>query len=135
MFIFLVFLLNNEHLALSITFMFLLDFTRHFCSYSSRQKSWDTLHFFILHLTFIPLLPPNNVVFVRSTCGNGKISRAQQCVVSHRRNNSVLGEVGVRVRYKDEEVERTMVFYHIFVSVPRTFGDYCTSYSSIEIDS
>ena len=31
--------------------------------YSNRQKSWNTLHFFILHLTFIPLLPPNNVVF------------------------------------------------------------------------
>ena len=47
--------------------------------------------------------------------------------MSHRRNNIVLGGVGVRIRYKDEEVERTMVFHHIFVSVPRTFGDYCTS--------
>ena len=32
-------------------------------TYNSRQKSWDTLHFFTLHLTFMPLLPPNNVVF------------------------------------------------------------------------
>ena len=45
--------------------------------------------------------------------------------MSHRRNNIVLGGVGVRVLRKDEEVERTMVFHHIFVSVPRTFGDYC----------
>ena len=45
--------------------------------------------------------------------------------MSHRRNNIVLGGVGVRVRCKDEEVERTMVFHHIFASVPRTFGDYC----------
>ena len=46
--------------------------------------------------------------------------------VSHRRNNIVLGGVGVRVLRKDvdEEVERTMVFHHIFVSVSRTFGDY-----------
>ena len=63
--------------------------------------------------------------FARSTCGNGKISRAQQCLVSHRRKNIVLGEVRVRVRCKDEEVERTMVFHHIFVSVPRTSCDYC----------
>ena len=33
------------------------------------------------------------------------------------------GGVGVRVRCKDEEVEMTTVFHHIFVSVPRTFGD------------
>ena len=32
----------------------------------------------------------------------------------HRRKNIVLGGVGVRVRRKDEEVERTMVFHHIF---------------------
>ena len=34
--------------------------------------------------------------------------------------------VGVRVRRTDEEVERSMVVYHIFVSVPRTFGGYCS---------
>ena len=45
--------------------------------------------------------------------------------MSHRQNNIVLGGVGVGVRCKDEEIERTMVFHHIFVSVPRTFGDYC----------
>ena len=33
--------------------------------------------------------------------------------------------MGVRVLRKDEEVESTKVFHHIFVSVPRTFGDYC----------
>ena len=32
--------------------------------------------------------------------------------------------MGVRVQCKDEEVERTMVFHHILVSIPRTFGDY-----------
>ena len=37
-----------------------------------------------------------------------------------------LGEWGVRVRCKDKEIERTMVFHHIFASVPRTFGDYCS---------
>ena len=35
--------------------------------------------------------------------------------------------MGVRVLRKGKKVERTMVFHHIFVSVPRTFGDYCTS--------
>ena len=64
--------------------------------------------------------------FVRSTCGSGNISRAQQWLVSHRRNNIVFGGVGVRVLRKDVEVERTMVFHHIFVSVPMTFGDYCS---------
>ena len=64
--------------------------------------------------------------FVSSTCGSGKISRAQQRLVSHRRNNIVLGGVGVRVLRKDEEIERTKLFHHIFVSVPRTFGDYCS---------
>ena len=68
--------------------------------YNSQQKSWDTLHFFALHLTFIPLLPPNNVIFVRSACGNGKISRAQRCLVSHRLNNIVLGGVVVAHFYK-----------------------------------
>ena len=52
------------------------------------------------------------------------MSRAQQSLMSHRRNNIVLGGVGVRVWCKDEEVERIKVFHHIFVSVPRTFGDY-----------
>ena len=66
------------------------------------------------------------LLFVRSTCGSGKISRAQQRLVSHRRNNIVLGGVRVRVLRKDEEIERIKVFHHIFVSVPRTFGDYCS---------
>ena len=61
--------------------------------------------------------------FVRSTWGNGKISRAQQCLVSHRRKNIVLEGAGVRVRCKDEEVEGVMFFNHILVSAPRTFGD------------
>ena len=85
------------------------------------------MHFFILHLTFIPLIPPpppTMLFFERITCSNGKISRAQQFQVSHRQENIVLGEVGARVRCKDEEVERTMDFHHFFVSIPRTFGDY-----------
>ena len=45
------------------------------------------------------------------------MSRAQQCLMSHRRYNIVLGGVGVRIRCKDEEVEKTMVFHHIFVIV------------------
>ena len=45
--------------------------------------------------------------------------------MSHRRNSIVLGGVGVRVLRKGKEVERTIVFHHIFVSVPMTFGDYC----------
>ena len=49
--------------------------------------------------------------------------------MSHRRNNIVLEGVGERVRCKDEEVERTIVFHHIFASVPRTFGDYCISHN------
>ena len=51
--------------------------------------------------------------------------------MSYRRKNIVLEGAGVRVRCKDEEVERTMVFHHILVSVPRTFGDYCNSDSDI----
>ena len=50
--------------------------------------------------------------FVRSTCGSGKISRAQQRQVSHRRNKIILGGVGVRLRCKDEEVEMNMVYHH-----------------------
>ena len=69
--------------------------------------------------------------FVRSTCGSERISRVQRRLVSHRRNNIVLGGVGVRVLRKDEEIERTKVFHHIFVSVPRTFGDYCR-FSTLE---
>ena len=64
--------------------------------------------------------------FVRSTCGSGKISLAQKCQVSQRRNNIVLGGEGLHVWCKDEEVERTIVFHRIFVSVPRTVGDCCT---------
>ena len=30
----------------------------------------------------------------------------------------------MRVKRKDEEVERSMVFNHLFVGVPRTFGEY-----------
>ena len=37
----------------------------------------------------------------------------------------------MRVRCKDEEVERTMAFHHISVSVPRTFGDYCSYFHDI----
>ena len=34
--------------------------------------------------------------------------------------------MGVRVKRKDEEVERSMVYNHFFVCVPRTIGEYCT---------
>ena len=61
----------------------------------------------------------------RSTCDTGLISRAQQHQMSRRPHNIVLGGIGVRVKRKDEEVERSMVFNHIFVSVPKTFGEYC----------
>ena len=88
-------------------------------------KSPGTLCTFLLCIKLSSPSSPQKMFFVRSTCGSGKISRAQQWLVSHRRNNIVLGGVGVRVLRKDEEVERTMVFHHIFVSVPRTFDDYC----------
>ena len=89
-------------------------------------KSPGTLCTFLLCTKLSsPSFPQTMLFFVRSTCGSGKISRAQQQLVSHRRNNIVLGGVGVRVLRKDEEIERTKVFHHIFVSVPRTFGDYC----------
>ena len=45
--------------------------------------------------------------------------------MSHRPNNIVLGGVGVCVWCKDEGVEKTMVFHHLFVSAPMTFGNYC----------
>ena len=90
-------------------------------------NSLGTLSTFYSALNFHPPPPQTMLFFVRSTCGNGKILCAQQSPVSHRRNNIVLGRVGVRVRCKDEEVERTMVFHHIFVTVPRIFGNYCTN--------
>ena len=90
-------------------------------------KSPGTLCTFLLCTKLSsPSSPQTMLFFVRSTCGSGKISRAQQRLVSHRRNNIVLGGVGVCVLRKDEEIERTKVFHHIFVSVPRTFGDYCS---------
>ena len=89
-------------------------------------KSPGTLFTFLLCTKLSsPSSPQTMLFFIRSTCGSGKISRAQQWLVSHRRNNIVLGGVGVRVLRKDEEIERTKVFHHIFVSVTRTFGDYC----------
>ena len=45
-----------------------------------------------------PSSPRTMLFFVRSTCGNGKISRAQQRQVSHRRNNIVLEGLKVHVR-------------------------------------
>ena len=55
--------------------------------------------------------------------------------MSHRRNNIVLGGVGLRVLRKDEEVGRTKAFHLIFVIVPRTFGDYCRSRTPLRIGS
>ena len=39
----------------------------------------------------------------------------------------------MRVKRTYEEVERSMVVYHIFVSVPRTFGGYCRPKAIVEI--
>ena len=39
----------------------------------------------------------------------------------------------MRVKLKDEEVGRSMVFNHFFVSVPRTFGDYCMSMTELNL--
>ena len=52
-------------------------------------------------------------------------SRAQQSQMSRRPHNIVIGGMGVLVKRTDEEVERSMVFNHFFVGVPRTFGEYC----------
>ena len=46
----------------------------------------------------------------RSTCDIGLISRAQQRQMSRGPYNIVLGGMGVRVKRKDQEVERSMVF-------------------------
>ena len=62
----------------------------------------------------------------RSSCDTGLISRAQQSQMSRGPHNIALDGMGVRVKRKDEEVERSMVFNHLFVGVPRTFGEYCS---------
>ena len=62
----------------------------------------------------------------RSTCDTGLISIALQRQMSRRPHNIVLGGMGVHVERTYEEVERSMVVYHIFISVPRTFGGYCS---------
>ena len=61
----------------------------------------------------------------RSICDTGLISLALQRQMSCPPLNIALAGMGVRVKRTDEEVERSMVVYHIFVSVPRTFGGYC----------
>ena len=48
--------------------------------------------------------------------------------MSRRPHNIVIGGMGVRVKRTDEGFERRMVVNNIFVSVPRTFGEYCTSF-------
>ena len=71
----------------------------------------------------------------RSTCDTGLISLALQRQMSRGPQNIAIGGMGVRVKRTDEEVERSMVFNHIFVSFPRTFSEYCRShlekYSSV----
>ena len=47
----------------------------------------------------------------RSTCDTGQMSRGP--------HNIVLGGMRVRVKRTDEEVERSMVFNHLFVGVSR----------------
>ena len=61
----------------------------------------------------------------RSKCDTGLISLALQRQMSRGPHDIVLGGMRVPVKRKDEEVERNMVFNHIFVGVPRTFGEYC----------
>ena len=73
-------------------------------------KSPRTLSTFYSALKFHPPPSPKRCCFFLEE--HGKFPRAQQCQVSHRRNNIVLGGVGIRVRRKYEEVERTMVFNH-----------------------
>ena len=51
--------------------------------------------------------------------------------MSYRRNIIVSAGVELHVRCKDEEVERAMIFHRIFVSVPRTVGDYCTLHTML----
>ena len=63
----------------------------------------------------------------RSTCDTGLISLALQRQMSHGPHNIAIGGMGVRVKRTDEEVERSMAVNHIFASVPRTFGEYCSS--------
>ena len=45
----------------------------------------------------------------RSTCDTGLISRAQQRQMSRGPHNIVLGGMGMRVKRKDEEIERSML--------------------------
>ena len=59
----------------------------------------------------------------RSTYDTGMISRAQQRQMSRGPHDIVLGGMRVPVKRTDEEVERSMVFNHIFVGVPRIFGE------------
>ena len=66
------------------------------------------------------------MLYGRSTCDTGLISRAQQRQMSCRPHNIVLGEMGVRVKGKDEEVERSVVFNHFLVGVSRTCSEYCS---------
>ena len=53
------------------------------------------------------------------------ISRAQESQISQGPHSIVLGGMWVRVKRTFEKVERSMVFNHLFVGVPRTFGEYC----------
>ena len=53
-------------------------------------------------------------------------SRAKQ---SHTRNNIVPEGVGVRVRCKNEEVERTMILHPFFVSIPRPLATIVFTFS------
>ena len=65
--------------------------------------------------------------YEQSKCDTGLISHVQQFQMSCGPHNIVLGGMGVHVKHKDEEVERSMVFNHFIGGVPRTFGNYCSS--------
>ena len=77
-------------------------------AYNTVAKCPRTLCTFYSALNlYPPPPPPSNVGFRRGTCSDGKISQ-QRLAVSIGKS-IVLGGVGVRVRCKDEEVERNMI--------------------------
>ena len=82
-------------------------------------------------MSFLPPLPPETMLAVwKSTCDNRKISRARQLQVSHKRTNIVLGGKGEGgyVYVATMAICRGKWFcYQFFLSVPRTFAEYCSS--------
>ena len=68
------------------------------------------------------------LIFEKSTCIKGKISRAKHRQVSHRPDNIVIGGAGKRGSVYGAIIKKfkgIWFFRYFFPSVPRTFGDYC----------